>query len=485
MLKSIWLDTITKKNYERLEKNIKTQILVIGGGISGISCAYELSNYYNDIVLVTMNEFYSGTTGFTTAKVTYQHDDIYHRLLNSYNEEVATNYYEFNKMGLERIKEIVNLEKVDCEFNEVDSYLFNYHNEEDIINDEYNAYQKLGIPGELTKFEEFDTLALKVSNQANFHPLKYLETLLSKLQEKGVKIYEQTKITSVIGITIITEDDYKINADKIIIATNYPIYPNVNLHFTKLIPSKSYVVVGKPKKDIKEGNYINPTEPVLSLRHYRDLLFVSGMSHDTKEMKDENTELNKLTDIGKERFEIEDFEFAWSTRDFKSVDMVPFIGKVASNIFLLTGYAKWGMTNSVAGSLLIKDLIIGNDSKFIETFDPLRNVMTKDFFKYNAGMVSTIIKSKKGFEKFEDLEQTEGKIFKFRNKRYGVYKDEENTLFVVKATCTHLGCGLTYNKVNRTYDCPCHGSKFNYDGTVLAGPAKKDLEKVKIKNDQK
>jgi Rieske Fe-S protein len=143
------------------------------------------------------------------------------------------------------------------------------------------------------------------------------------------------------------------------------------------------------------------------------------------------------------------------------------------------------MTNSVAGSVFIKDLILNNETKYETIFNPLRSVMNKKFFKYNAGMVGTIIKSKKQYEKHDDdLEQTEGKVVKFNSTRYGMYKDEDNNVYIVKATCTHLGCGLKYNKVDRTYDCPCHGSKFNYDGRVLAGPAKKDLKIIKIKHQE-
>lgn len=478
MLKSMWLNTIQKQTYKPLQEDLDTDVLIIGGGITGISCAYELAQLYHNIVLVTMNEFYSGTTGFTTAKITYQQGFIYHDLLQNYEEKQVENFYEFNKQGLDRIKEIVTNEKINCDFEEVDGYLYSLYNEETKIKQEYEAYQKLNIPGELTTI--FDNIALKVEKQAIFHPLKYLEGILNKISDR-VKIYENTKIIDIDGNIATTEDDFTIHADKIIIATGYPLYPNYNLFFTKLIPSLSYVVVGKNEKEIKKANYINSSDPIVALRFYDNLAIVSGYSHESKEMRQENEEFKKLTDVAKDKFAIKDFEFAWSTRDYDSVDLLPFVGKVRSNVYIATGFSGWGMTKSVASAILIKDLIVGNESKFTNLFNPLRNAMSRKFFKYNMGMLNTIIKSKQGFEQLDDLAKSEGKIIKFNNRRYGIFKDDSGNIIMVKATCTHLGCGLTFNKIDRTYDCPCHGSKFNYDGRVLSGPAKRDLKVIRIK----
>lgn len=480
MLKSMWLNTIKKQTYKPLQENLETEVLIIGGGISGISCAYELAQFYNNIVLVTMNEFYSGTTGFTTAKITYQQGFLYHDLLKNYDKEQVTKFYEFNKLGLERIKEIINNEKIDCDFKEVNGYLYSLHHEDEYINQEYKAYQKLNIPSELTTIQELDALALKVEKQAIFHPLKYLESILNKISDR-VKIYENTKIIDIDGKIATTEDDFTIKANNIIIATGYPIYPNYNLFFTKLIPSISYVVVGKAEKEIDNANYVNTIDPIVTLRFHENLAIVSGYSHESKEMKSENEEFKKLTAVAKEKFAIGDFEFAWSTRDYDSVDLLPFVGRVKSNIFIMTGYNGWGMTKSVASAMLIKDLIVGNENQFESLFTPQRAAMSRKFFSYNAGMLNTIIKSKKAFEQLDDLNRSEGKIIKFNNRRYGLFKDDNGNIIMVKATCTHLGCGLMFNKIDRTYDCPCHGSKFNYDGRVLSGPAKCDLKVIKIK----
>lgn len=477
MLKSMWFDTIKKIEFPKLNNDIKTNLLVIGGGITGISCCYELKDLFDNITLVTVNDLYTGATGYTTAKVTYQHGYIYYDLMNLLGPQKTKLYYEFNKLGLERIQEIVEKEKIDCDFKNVDGYLVSYNNESENLKNELKAYDEIGIKGDMVTIDIFDKMAIKVPNQARFNPLKYLHGLIERL---NISIYVDTKVLKIENNVAYTENG-KIEADHIIIATSYPIYPNHNLFFTKLIPSISYVVCGKAKKNIEDANYISTKEPTVAIRYQDDTMILSGASHKTKDIKNPHDQYHFLKNIGRTYFDIEDFTYAWSTRDFISVDYCPFVGRLDENIYLATGYGKWGMTNSVASSLLIRDLIEKKDNKFAEAFRPYRSVLNKRFWKYNSQMIKTIIKSKKIYEHISEIDAGEGKIIKFNNKRYGVYRDEKQ-VYVVDATCTHLGCGLMFNKIDRTYDCPCHGSKFNFNGRLISGPAKKDLQVIKITN---
>ncbi|HEY8445066.1 MAG TPA: FAD-dependent oxidoreductase, partial [Bacilli bacterium] len=388
-------------------------------------------------------------------------------------------YYQFNKQGLERIEEIVNKEALDCDFKKVDGYLFSYANEEKNLQNELKVYQEIGIPGEMTKIDFFDGMALKVPNQAIFNPLKYLQGLLKILVEQNINIYVNTKAYKIENNIVFT-DKGKITADHIIIATSYPIYPNHNLFFTKLMPSISYAVCGKAKVNIPNANYINTKDPTIAIRYYDDLMIISGASHKNKDFRDPHDRYHFLKNIGKTYFQIEKFDYAWSTRDYTTVDYLPFVGKVDENIYIATGYGKWGMTNGVASSLLIRDIIMKEDTIYKDAFHPYRCVTNKQFWQYTFGMVKTIIKSKKFYEHLTDINVGEGRIIKFRNKQYGVYRDEDNTVYIADVACTHMGCGLLFNKIDRTYDCPCHGSKFNYDGKLISGPAKKDLRVIKI-----
>ena len=306
MIKSIWFDDVEAKIYPSLNANIKTKILIIGGGITGISCAYELSNICDDITLVTMNDFFEGTTGFTSAKVTYQHGYIYHDIIKKNNIQKAKAYYELNKKGLDRIKEIVETEKIDCDFETVNSYLYSYNSEEANLKKELKAYNELGIKAKTSSIDGFDRIALEITDQANFHPLKYLSKLLEILAKKNIRIYRNTKVLEFKKNRVITKH-YSITADTIIVATSYPIYTNHSVFFTKLIPTISYVLSGKPYKDIPNGNFINTKDPIVAFRNFNDQLIVSGMTHLSKELPDYNSKYQKLIDISKTHFGIENF----------------------------------------------------------------------------------------------------------------------------------------------------------------------------------
>lgn len=483
MIEPIWYKEIKTKVYPSLNENIKTKILIIGGGITGISCAYELSSICNDITLVTMNDFFEGTTGATTAKITYQHGYLYHDLIKRVGIDKAKAYFEFNKKGLHRIKEIITEEKIECDFEEVDSYLYSYNNEEDNLKKELIAYNSLGIKAHTTGIDGFDRISLKIENQGYFHPLKYLSKLLEILSNKNMRIYRNTQIKEVSKHQAKTKHN-TITADVIIVATGYPIYSQHSLFFTKLIPYISYAVAGIPNKNIEKGNYINTKDPIVAFRYHKEMMIISGMSHKSNEIPDYKSKYQKLIDISKTHFLFDQFEASWSTRDYESIDLLPFVGKVNNYTYIATGYGGWGMTNSVGAALLVKDIYQQKDNPHINVFNPKRLILSKKFFAYNISSIKTIIKSKKQFEKYSDIDLTEGKIIKINNTRYGLYRDENNNIHISKAKCTHLGCGLSLNKVDRVYECPCHGSMFNYNGKVIHGPARDNLQTIIIKNKQ-
>lgn len=483
MIKPKWFENIKTKVYPCLNENIKTNVLIIGGGITGISCAYELSNYYDDITLVTMNDFFEGTTGATTAKVTIQHGYLYHDLIKKLGLKKAKAYFELNNKGLSRIKDIVFKENIDCDLEILPSYLYSYNNEEENLKKEMIAYNKLGIKAITKGIDGFDRVALEIENQANFHPLKYLSSLLEILNKKNVKIYRNTKILDV-SKHIARTNHYKINADIIIIATGYPVYTKHRMFFTKLIPSISYVGITKPNIDIKQGNYINTKDPIFAFRNYNESLVISGLTHKSSKLLTLNKQ-HKLLDIAKTHFLIDNFETTWSTRDYQSVDLLPFIGKINNFTYIATGYAGWGMTNSVGASLLIKDLIQNNSNELSKVFNPKRIIFNPKIFKYNLSSIKTIILSKRNFEKIKEFDLSEGKIIKMNHTRYGVYRDEFNNIHFNKAKCTHLGCGLVLNKEEKLYECPCHGSRFNYNGKVIHGPAKNNLKNLIITDKEK
>lgn len=483
------------QSFEKLNEDLNCDLLIVGAGISGLSAAYEALSYSQDIVIVEENRIYQGSTASTTAKITVQHGYIYDNLINSFGHEDAKKYYEFNSRGVKRIEEIVQKEKIDCDFQKVNGYLFAYKEDEEMkIEAEAKAYKEIGIPVEVVKIDARISpyKALKITDQANFNVEKYLKGITDILLANKVRIYENTRVIDVYEKETpeaITSERKKITAKRIIIASHYPIYKGFNFYFMKMIPKISYSILSNPTDlEIEDANYISAgSNPALALRFVKSpegkLLNISGASHDAKKFVSYKEQIELLKNFGKARFGIEDYPYAWCTQDYGSTDYLPLIGKVTENIFIMASYDKWGMSTSVAGALLIKDLITAKDSKFARLFRPDRLKLNAKIFTYNLGMISTLLKTRNiPRRSILKMAPESGKVAKYGNKRVGIYKDKDSKLYLVDVTCPHMRCGLRFNPVEKTYDCKCHGSRFDYTGKLLDGPARRDLYKIEIED---
>ncbi|MFY9422346.1 MAG: FAD-dependent oxidoreductase [Bacilli bacterium] len=472
--------------------------MIIGAGISGLSAAYEALSYAREIVIVDENRIYQGSTASTTAKITVQHGFIFDKLLRSLGKKAAKLYYEYNLRGLKRIEEIVRNERIECDFRKVNSYLFAYREEEEgDVEAEARVYGEIGIPGEIVKIDARISpyKALKIHDQANFNVEKYLRGLTDILLKNGVKIHENTRIVDVYeqdGPEAIIADGHKIKAKRIIIATHYPIYKGFNFYFMKMVPKISYSVLTPPTNlEIEDANYISAgTDPALALRFVvgegGKMLNISGASHEAKAFLSYNKQLDLLKDFGKKRFEIEKYSHAWCTQDYGCTDDLPLVGRVKEGIYIMAAYNKWGMAASVAGALLIRDLETEKYSKYAELLRPERVKLNAKIFTYNLGMVKTLLKTRRIPKRsILKLAPESGKVARLGSKRVGIYKDKDNRLYLVDVTCPHLRCGLRFNPLEKTYDCKCHGSRFDYTGKLLDGPALRDLYKIEIEDVKK
>ncbi|MDD4076705.1 MAG: FAD-dependent oxidoreductase [Bacilli bacterium] len=490
--KSIWDRDLYPLSFPVLKENIKTDVLIIGAGISGLSCAYELLDQALSITIVDQNAIYQGTTLRTTAKVTYQHGYIYHDLIKKHGIDKTKDYYEFNLSGLKRIEEIQNKEKIDCDFRKVDGYLFaRVLTEKPNIDREISAYEKVGIKSLLTYLDPIISpyYALKVSDQANFNITKYLKKITDILLARGVVIYENTRIIDVradIDTIATTADNKKIVARKIIICNHYPVYKKFNFFFTKMIPYLSYAVAAAADNiKIPDANFINTENPTIALRYItyqgKQLLNISGASHESYQFKQTISEASRLKKFGKDHFGINEYLFGWCAQDYTTTDLLPLIGMIKNNIYIATSYNKWGMAAAAAGAMLIRDLIEKNDSRFASTFNPTRSAINCKFFRYNLKVLATLIKTRWiPTKKIIKIKPDSCKIFKKCGKRIGIYKDRDYKLYIVDVTCPHLRCGLRFNNLAKTYDCKCHGSRFSYEGKLIDGPAVYNLNKIAI-----
>lgn len=428
---SIW-NEIDINEFPKLNENIKTSVLVIGGGITGILCAYELKKRNIDAVLVEQNRIGRGITKNTTAFITAQHEMLYQDIVDNFSLEEAREYL---KLNLKAVEEFKNLSvKYDIDYKECSSTLFTSNNEEIIIK-EKKVLDELGYDTEIINelpIEEIDIkIGLRFNNQGSINPLKCIKEL-----SKELKIYEHTRIEKLKGNVAYTLNN-KIEFDKVIIATHYPFINYTGMFYLKLRQKRSYMVAFKHKPI--EGTYCS-VDDGMYFRGYNDYLIIGGNDRETK-CECTSDFINKIKDT----FKIDNIDYKWNNQDIVTLDEVPYIGKyglIYNNWFVATGFNMWGFTWAMASSFILADMIEG---KIEETFlNPNRWFLNKQLF-INLG--NTLI----------------------------------NMVNLKKPRCTHLGVALKRNKVDRTWECPAHGSRFDELGNVINDPAKKNSNSKSFK----
>lgn len=430
-MKSLWLDTVKLPEFPQLRKDIKTDVLIIGGGIAGILTAYYLHQKGVKYILVEKDTICSHTTGNTTAKITFQHGLIYHKILKSWGFNTAKMYLEANKLALKSYNELC--ENINCDHQVKDNYVYTLDNRKK-LEDEYYALDKIGYNAQLCEYTSlpFKTLgAIKFTNQAQFNPLKFISQI-----SKSLNIYEQTFVKEMAGNTAITNNG-KINADKIIVATHFPFINKHGSYFLKLYQHRSYVIALENANKLN-GMYVDENKKGHSFRNQGDFLLIGGGSHRTGKNGGNWNELRAFADIYYPNL---NEKYHWSTQDCMSLDSIPYIGhysKNTTNLYTACGFNKWGMTGAMVSAIILSDMVTGVKNDFAEIFNPSRNIIKPQLFI-------------NGFEATKNL------------------------LTITNKRCPHLGCGLKWNPAEHSWDCPCHGSRFSEKGKVIDNPANGDL----------
>ncbi|WP_455542757.1 FAD-dependent oxidoreductase, partial [Intestinibacter sp.] len=437
-----------------------------------------------------------GSSGRNTGKITSSHGLIYDSISKKYGDEKSRLYYEANENGVKLIKDIVEKYNIDCNLEELPNYIFTQDDDGlSQLKKEYKTCERLEIPYEyLNNIEDFPIKikgALKLDNQAQFNTKKYMDKLAQIVSTKGVEIYENTPV---VGLEkkdneyVVIGNNKEIRAKIVILASSNIWHDGLGLYFTKDQAYRSYLTLSKLNKPISKGMFINVEKPSKTIRTYTDdnidYLICGGFDHKTGKCDDESKIFDDIVEFAKNSFKIGMLEYRWSTQDYMSTDNIPFIGhinKYQPNIYIATGYSKWGISTSAVAAIVIKDLILNQKSKYKDLFEPSRigSYFTMKYLKENTMMVYDYIKGKikKGSTEF-DLAKEEGKVVVVNGDKYGAYRDKDGKLFVVDITCTHLGCELNFNSFEKSWDCPCHGSRFNYDGSILNGLALKPLKLI-------
>lgn len=490
-----WRNMIDLPEFPHLDEDLDVDVAIVGGGITGITSAYLLANEGLKVVLVEADRLLNGTTGHTTAKVTAQHGLIYDELIQNIGFSKAKLYYEANAEALRFIQRTVEQNQIDCDFSQQDAYLYatteKYAGK---LEKEVRAYEKIGINGELVQNIPLDLdvqNALVMKNQAQFHPVKYLARLVQQVTEKGGQTFEGTTAVNVEPgkqPVVLTRNGSRITCNQVLACSHFPFYEGTGLYSAKMHASRSYILSAKTKKPYPGGMYLSAGSPVRSLRSVKingeDQVLIVGESHQTGQGEDTMNHYKALQDFGEQTLGLEQISYRWSAQDLITLDKVPYIGEITEDqprILIATGYRKWGMTNGTAAALLFRDMVLDKKNAYQELFTPSRFYATpslKHFLVENADVVGHLIKGKLDvpIRNIKHLSNDEAAIINVKGQRKGAYRDNEGVMHVVDTTCTHIGCEVEWNAGERTWDCPCHGSRFSYTGEVVEGPAETPLK---------
>ncbi len=494
---SYWINSTEKTNFAPLKEATKVDVAIVGGGITGVTTALLLQEAGKEVALFEAKEIAYGATGYTTAKVTSQHGPIYQDLIKGYGEKAAQQYADANQSAIQEIKRIISTYAIECDYEEVNSYVYAATQEGvQMLEKERQAVQRLDLPATFLDQIEvpFDALgAISFSKQGMFHPRKFVLGMVKVLQEKKVPIYENTRIHEIEGegpYKLTTTEGQSIEANTLIITTKYPILNKKGLYFAKLHVERSYIIGVSSPKIALEGYYINVEEKVRSIRPVHSgnsrLTLIGGAHHETGESQDTEKHYEELIEFAKKMDPSVEIKYKWSTQDCMTLDHIPYIGQLSEdlkNSYVATGFSKWGMTHSAVAAMIISKEILGKKNPWKEIYDPKRSMSlqaTKELVVHNVEVVGDLVKTILPVRSGEtsDLKSGEGTIIEQDGQVLGVYKDEEGKVHKVIPFCRHLGCRLSFNTAEKSWDCPCHGSRYTYTGEVIEAPAVEPLERV-------
>ena len=431
---SLWSDTAHIPRFGALDRDIKTDVLIIGGGMAGILCTYRLSRAGVDCVLVEADEICSGITKNTTAKITAQHGFIYDTLLRHFGPKTAKKYLNANETALAQYRDLCK--NIDCDFEERDNYVYSL-TDPDKAEKELAALRKIGFSAAAAA--DCASLPFPVAGgikfpcQAQFHPLKFVSAIT-----EGLNIFEHSKVRELRGMTAVT-DSGRISAKKIIVTTHFPFLNKHGLYFLKLYQHRSYVIALEGAPDVG-GMYVDEAQKGMSFRNTNGLLLIGGGDHRTGKPGGNWAELEAFA---RKYYPSANVKYRWATQDCMSLDGVPYIGQYAPgtpDLYVATGFNKWGMTSSMLAAELLSDLVQEKENAYASVFSPSRTILRPQLVANAAEAVVTI-------------------------------------LTPTPKRCPHMGCALKWNAAEHSWDCPCHGSRFSAQGELIDNPATADRKR--------
>lgn len=494
--RSLWAATSPESSYSSLKGKIEVDVAVVGGGITGLTAALLLKRAGKKVAVIEKSRIATGESGQTTAHLTEVVDTRFHKIASDFGKERARAVAESSRAAIAQIAQLVTELKIDCAFERVPGFLYAESLTDMVeLKRELKAMQQAGIGAQWVKevpvpFESRG--AIMVEDQAQFHPGNYLEALAKAVDSDGSHVFERSRVVELRDgepCRLKTENG-SIVAREIIVATNNPISNRVTMQ-TKIANYRTYAIAARIeniRSRLSAGLFWDNQDPYHYTRLHGDYVLIGGEDHKTGTIENTGASYEKLIEYAHAKWGVSEIAYRWSGQITRPVDGLPYIGRapLSRHEYVATGYTGNGMTFGTIAGMLLSDEVLGRANSWSKLYDATRINLRASAFKYiseNKDYLICMIKGRIEPPEAKSLSEVgvgEGKIVEIAGKKVAVYHDEIGTLHALSPVCTHLGCHVSFNRSERTWDCPCHGSRFGVDGRVLNGPATVDLKPVEI-----
>lgn len=489
--RSLWLKDGPTTAYPSLKGSVKADVAVVGAGITGLTTAFLLKHAGVRVAVIEADRVGAGVTGNTTAKITSLHQLIYARIAGAFDDETARIFGAANQAAIQQIESLVRELNIDCHFHRLPAYTFTTQPEKvPDIEAEVTAAQKAGLPAHFLQETDLPfpvAAAIRFDDQAHFNPYAYCAGLAAEIDGHGSHLFESSRVVDVADNRVKTEKG-EVEAEQVILATQIPFLDRGGA-FASNYPQRSYLLAVVIEGERPEGMYISAEDPIRSISHAAGspYLLVGGESHKTGQEPDTQQRYRALEEWTRGHFPVRSIDFEWSSQDFMPADGLPYIGRLhpfTDRLYTATGFGKWGMTRGTFAAMILKDLILGRENLWAEPFsasrlNPARSAM--EFISENMNVGKRFVQDRLSAFSSPDpasLSPDQGHIIRTESGLAAAYREENGALHTVSPTCTHLGCYVTWNSAEKSWDCPCHGSRYTVQGEVLTGPTVKNLPKV-------